>query len=207
MRRHGATRMFERGALARLGRRAVERARAPTRRPETARARKRGVEERDDDEIIDDVEIVKAARLVRGRGARRGRADVDRGAWTRIPEASARAPNRASREVRSGHYVAVEPEALANPRARLASTTCAEAIGFRIARECENLEEGFVKYFSGDVGGARETTMRTWATPYALSIMGTADDEQLSVRERERVRRRTRDFGGRDGESGDWTEV
>ncbi len=167
--------MFERGALARLGRRAVERARAPALRPErgaagAAHARRRRARATTTTTTMTSKPLDLHDSFE--DAARRAGAQTWIESLDEDPESSARAPNRTSREVRSGHYVEVEPEALANPRARLASTTCAEAIGFKIARECENLEDGFVKYFSGDVGGARETTMRTWATPYALSIMG-----------------------------------
>ena len=89
------------------------------------------------------------------------------------PEQKKHGANRASREVRSGRYVDVVPEALANPRARAASRACAETIGFRIEDESEP-SESFVRYFSGDCEWAlEEGGLRTWATPYALSIMGS----------------------------------
>ena len=89
------------------------------------------------------------------------------------PEQKKHGANRASREVRSGHYVDVVPEALANPRARATSRACAEAIGFRMEDGSEP-SESFVRYFSGDCEWAlEEGGLRTWATPYALSIMGS----------------------------------
>ena len=95
------------------------------------------------------------------------RLDVD-------PEHARHAPNRASREVRSGHYVPVAPEALANPRLRVASASCAEAIGFALGDvDVSSDDSVFVRYFSGDVDVGRGSGLRSWATPYALSIMGS----------------------------------
>ena len=44
------------------------------------------------------------------------------------PETGKHAPNRSSREVRSGHYVRVTPERLENPRLVLASESCAGSL-------------------------------------------------------------------------------
>jgi len=91
--------------------------------------------------------------------------------WTRClnadPEASRHAPNKESRQVKSGHYVPVRPSPL--PRASLAlfSEELAADLGLS---EADVRDARFARYFSGDadaldLGG-------TWATPYALSIMG-----------------------------------
>lgn len=86
------------------------------------------------------------------------------------------------RPVFNGHYVLVRPTPLKNPRLVVHSPEVARALGFR---EDEARSEAFAKYFSGDVDGAFEGVVRddketqkaekeieTWATPYALSIMG-----------------------------------
>ena len=85
------------------------------------------------------------------------------------PETEKHAPNRTSREVRSGHYVRVTPERLENPRLVLASESCASAIGFEL--DVNNPGNLFLRYFSGDCEGV--DGLGTWATPYALSIMGS----------------------------------
>ena len=83
------------------------------------------------------------------------------------PETEAKAPNRRSREVRSGHYVLVEPTALPQTRLVLHSSEMAAELGLS---DDDCMSDDFVRYFSGDlsvVSGAQ-----SWATPYALSIMG-----------------------------------
>jgi len=85
--------------------------------------------------------------------------------------------NRASRPVFNGHFVEVAPTPLRNPRLVLYSSDVAERLGLT---EEDVTSEEFAKFFSGDVKGAFESheesghiDTRTWATPYALSIMGT----------------------------------
>ncbi|KAL7546062.1 hypothetical protein ACHAWF_009545 [Thalassiosira exigua] len=91
------------------------------------------------------------------------------------------------RPVYNGHYVRVRPTPLKNPSLVIHSPELAAELGFR---EGEAATEAFVKYFSGDVDGAfadvdvadamdeddagmrSEKEVETWATPYALSIMG-----------------------------------
>eukprot|EP00581_Thalassiosira_minuscula_P010284 CAMPEP_0183709982 /NCGR_PEP_ID=MMETSP0737-20130205/5888_1 /TAXON_ID=385413 /ORGANISM="Thalassiosira miniscula, Strain CCMP1093" /LENGTH=934 /DNA_ID=CAMNT_0025938203 /DNA_START=193 /DNA_END=2997 /DNA_ORIENTATION=+ len=94
------------------------------------------------------------------------------------------------RPVFNGHYVSVRPTPLKNPKLIIASPEMLEELGFH-PDEAET--EPFVKYFSGDVDGAfenmddftlkndqdaddegmkKEKSVETWATPYALSIMG-----------------------------------
>ncbi|KAJ8603264.1 hypothetical protein CTAYLR_006941 [Chrysophaeum taylorii] len=82
------------------------------------------------------------------------------------PEAKAYEPNRSSREVKSGHYVRVAPMALPGPELLLYSEELAGEL--ELSQAVENPR--FARFLSGDVealdlGG-------TWATPYALSIMG-----------------------------------
>ena len=87
--------------------------------------------------------------------------------------------NRSKRPVFAGHYVEVTPTPLKNPRLVLHSPDMATRLGLD-DRAVQS--EEFTKFFSGDVGGAlKKTTSNgdaagahsTWATPYALSIMGT----------------------------------
>lgn len=82
--------------------------------------------------------------------------------------------NNVRRPVYNGHYVPVRPSPLKNPRLIIHSPEMAEELGLSID---EVSSEAFVKYFSGDVIGAfkdheNKNSVQTWATPYALSIMG-----------------------------------
>ena len=86
---------------------------------------------------------------------------------TEDPERGEHGSDRVSREVRSGHYVRVAPEALREPRCVIASASCARMMGFDYDRS----DKVFVKYFSGDVAGV--ANVETWCTPYALSIGGS----------------------------------
>lgn len=77
------------------------------------------------------------------------------------------------RPVHNGHFVRVMPRPLKNPKLVLVSEDVCSMLGL----EPEDVQsEEFVKYFSGDVNGAlaryRDVDAETWATPYALSIMG-----------------------------------
>lgn len=86
--------------------------------------------------------------------------------------------NNVRRPVYNGHYVLVKPKPLQNPRLVISSPDMVQRIGL----DPQTVEsDNFIKYFSGDVYGAFEGEMekneederiRTWATPYALSIMG-----------------------------------
>jgi len=86
------------------------------------------------------------------------------------------------RPIYNGHYVKVRPTALKNPKLVIYSPEMVRDLGFE---EGEVYSEEFVAYFSGDVDGATTFTtdgngeemeglneIETWATPYALSIMG-----------------------------------
>jgi uncharacterized protein YdiU (UPF0061 family) len=86
------------------------------------------------------------------------------------PDMQQHAPNHYAREVRSGHYVLVEPTAL--PAPYLVATSAAFAARLRLGDGALR-SEAFLRLFSGDVrGGAPSLRGRTWATPYALSIYG-----------------------------------
>ena len=91
--------------------------------------------------------------------------------WTRHltpdPETERRAPNRSSREVKSGHFVRVKPTPLRNPRVALYSAAMVGNLG--IAEDDVVGSSRFAKFFSGDADAV--PGMDTWATPYALSIM------------------------------------
>ena len=92
--------------------------------------------------------------------------------WTRHlvpdPETARFAPNRSSREVKSGHFVRVRPTPLRNPRVALYSAAMAKNLG--IAERDVTSSSRFAAFFSGDADAV--PGMDTWATPYALSIMG-----------------------------------
>lgn len=83
------------------------------------------------------------------------------------PETSKNAPNKTSREVRSGHYVLVRPTPIRDPRLIIASPLMLAGLGLSLDDIRDN--KAFVRHFSGDVRGQG---FATWATPYALSIMG-----------------------------------
>lgn len=77
--------------------------------------------------------------------------------------------NRSKRPVFNGHYVPVKPTQLRNPRLVVHSGDMARRLG--LTSDAVQSEE-FARFFSGDTEGAGTAT-ETWATPYALSIMGT----------------------------------
>lgn len=91
------------------------------------------------------------------------------------------------RPIYNGHYVLVPPTPLKNPKLVIHSPQVSSMLGIN---EAEVYSDAFVKYFSGDVEGAfdsddadgttvadvkppqQQQEIQTWATPYALSIMG-----------------------------------
>uniref|UniRef100_A0A7S3URY2 Selenoprotein O n=1 Tax=Heterosigma akashiwo TaxID=2829 RepID=A0A7S3URY2_HETAK len=77
--------------------------------------------------------------------------------------------NRRSRPVRDGHYVEVEPSPLKNPRLVAHSPEMARSLGLD---ETVVQSEDFARFFSGDMAVAGDAAPKTWATPYALAIMG-----------------------------------
>ena len=83
------------------------------------------------------------------------------------PETDAYAPNKTSRRVKSGHFVRVQPTPLKRPALIIHSRKVLEDIGLH---EGDESSETFVRFFSGDSDAI--PGMKTWATPYALSIMG-----------------------------------
>jgi len=87
------------------------------------------------------------------------------------PETEEHAPNRKSRQVKSGHFVLVDPTPLPAPRLVMFSPEMAQTLGF--SEEDVGSEE-FARLFSGDVDVLRQkgATVSAFATPYALSIMG-----------------------------------
>eukprot|EP00039_Didymoeca_costata_P004566 m.74287 g.74287 ORF g.74287 m.74287 type:complete len:646 (+) comp12453_c0_seq6:53-1990(+) len=91
--------------------------------------------------------------------------------WLRMltpdPEQQEHAPNKTSREVKSGHYVEVAPTALETPIMRLHSTSMAAELGLE---EEDFRTDTLLRYFSGDLGFS--SGLKSWATPYALSIYG-----------------------------------
>jgi len=88
------------------------------------------------------------------------------------PETEKFAPNRSSREVKSGHYVFVKPTPLPQPELVALSPHLLSELDLD-QNECET-DPRFVRFFSGDVDAlANEGFKYSWATPYALSIYGT----------------------------------
>ena len=85
--------------------------------------------------------------------------------------------NNVKRPVYNGHYVPVLPSPLRNPRLVIHSPSMAEELNLS---ESDVSSEQFVKYFSGDILSAFDekehqedrSKVKSWATPYALSIMG-----------------------------------
>ena len=84
------------------------------------------------------------------------------------PETDTYAPNKESRQVRSGHYVKVLPTPLPKPKYIIHSKAMAETLGIS---EADVQSERFIRFFSGDQ--AQVPGLQSWATPYALSIMGS----------------------------------
>eukprot|EP00927_Polykrikos_kofoidii_P020465 TRINITY_DN19711_c0_g1_i1.p1 TRINITY_DN19711_c0_g1~~TRINITY_DN19711_c0_g1_i1.p1 ORF type:complete len:582 (-),score=109.03 TRINITY_DN19711_c0_g1_i1:204-1949(-) len=83
------------------------------------------------------------------------------------PETEKYAPNKESRQVRSGHYVRVNPTPLPQPRLVIHSQKMAKALDIS---EDEVSSGAFVGFFSGDQKQVAQ--LESWCTPYALSIMG-----------------------------------
>merc|ERR1740124_1193813 len=80
--------------------------------------------------------------------------------------------NNVRRPVYNGHYVPVRPKPLTDPRLILYSPSVANDLGLG---EDAIFSHEFARFFSGDVNalGVTDNEIHTWATPYALSIMGT----------------------------------
>jgi len=83
------------------------------------------------------------------------------------PDAERHKPNKSSREVKSGHWVPVRPTALKRPKLVIFSPGMAEELGLS---EVACSSDDFLRFFSGDADAL--PGLKTWATPYALSIMG-----------------------------------
>jgi len=109
------------------------------------------------------------------------------------PEAPTHAPNKSSRQVKSGHWVPVLPTPLPSPSLVLWSKDMADELGLS---EEACMSDEFAQFFSGDLAAASEAKQTidpaayaadmvgegpvatglglvSWCTPYALSIMGT----------------------------------
>jgi len=80
---------------------------------------------------------------------------------------------RQMRRVKNGHYVYVKPIPLPNPRLIGYSKDMVQRLG--LSEDVDVHSTSFLKYFSGNVDEAFDDSSvpMTWATPYALSIMGT----------------------------------
>ena len=103
-----------------------------------------------------------------------GLADRADHSWTRQlnpdPDTDANAPNRKSRQVKSGHYVRVDPTPLRKPECVIYSPDMLNRLGIDEADVKAPNGERFARFFSGDKTAV--PNMDSWATPYALSIMG-----------------------------------
>ena len=103
-----------------------------------------------------------------------GLADRADHSWTRQlspdPDTDANAPNRKSRQVKSGHYVRVDPTPLRKPECVIYSPDMLNRLGIDEADVKAHNGERFARFFSGDKTAV--PNMDSWATPYALSIMG-----------------------------------
>lgn len=91
--------------------------------------------------------------------------------WLRLTpdhETAKYVPNRKSREVTAGHFVRLKPVPLQQPTQIAVSENMARELG--LSMDATQTEQ-FTKFFSGDVDVL--PAFNSWATPYALSIMGT----------------------------------
>lgn len=89
------------------------------------------------------------------------------------PEAATHFPNKSSRQVKSGHYVRVEPTPLPHPMLMAISPEVCNLIGLP-ASFCRSSPE-FTRLFSGDMSSMQSSAhegFQSWCTPYALSIFG-----------------------------------
>lgn len=86
--------------------------------------------------------------------------------------------NQQKRPIFNGHYVSVRPSGLAYPIVRVALSTSV-AYGLLNLTPSQVESDGFVKYVSGNLlpknndDNNNVSPPSSWATPYALSIMGT----------------------------------
>jgi hypothetical protein len=110
---------------------------------------------------------------------------------------SAKLGNRhPGRPVYNGHYVRVRPTPIKNPRLVIYSSEMCKELGLLKDKDEEcSIEDSevFLKYFSGDLDGAASllpgngmledggVMVESWATPYALSIMGRRYTNNVSV--------------------------
>mmetsp|Transcript_44560 Transcript_44560/g.72670 ORF Transcript_44560/g.72670 Transcript_44560/m.72670 type:complete len:628 (+) Transcript_44560:259-2142(+) len=85
------------------------------------------------------------------------------------PETEKYAPNKSSRQVKSGHYVLVKPTPLPKPKLVIYSQAMAQELGLS-EDACTSSE--FAGFFTGDTEKIPAFDGKTWATPYALSIYG-----------------------------------
>eukprot|EP00164_Ancoracysta_twista_P005124 GFYU01006986.1.p1 GENE.GFYU01006986.1~~GFYU01006986.1.p1 ORF type:complete len:667 (-),score=146.77 GFYU01006986.1:111-2111(-) len=83
------------------------------------------------------------------------------------PESADNEPNDTPRQVRSGHYVPVNPKPLGKPELVIHSPAMAETLGI----DDEGAKsDAFRDFFSGQQDAI--PGFKSWCTPYALSIMG-----------------------------------
>lgn len=87
------------------------------------------------------------------------------------PLSEVNAPNRAAREVQSGHFVLVEPTPLPDPVLVVTSEDVCSLLRLNATSGCGS--PSFLKLFSGgSIAHEVPGFSTSWATPYALSIYG-----------------------------------
>ena len=91
------------------------------------------------------------------------------------PEAGKYAPNKSSREVKSGHYVPVLPTPLPGPQLIAITPDVCGLVG--LSPDYCRTSSDFTRFFSGDMsamsnGSDTSQGFQSWCTPYALSIFG-----------------------------------
>jgi uncharacterized protein YdiU (UPF0061 family) len=84
------------------------------------------------------------------------------------PETTEHIPNHTSRQVKSGHYVRVEPTPLPRPKLVAISPEVCNLIG--LPEDYCRSSNDFTRFFSGDMSAMEG--FQSWSTPYALSIFG-----------------------------------
>lgn len=86
------------------------------------------------------------------------------------PEEKKHRPNRISREVKSGHYIRVEPVPLKDP---LDLMIVSEDMLIELnLSKTSGYSKAMTRLLAGHINEVEGMKGHTWATPYALSIYG-----------------------------------
>ena len=81
--------------------------------------------------------------------------------------------NQTKRPVYNGHYVRVAPQGLKNPQLVIYSPDVAEHLLGLSKDLLTSPSEDFVRWLAGHPYSTETSSVESWATPYALSIMGS----------------------------------